>query len=172
MSLSGADGGIVQGPVLACPANAAEYPQRGGGGPCRLDSLGQTFHKGQPSLPKARSPSQYHSWAGAVPGLARETVGAQGGIFAPRWASATVAVPRPGRVPPCQVPHGAGEGPTPAELPPEPHQARSPSSLSGVGHPALWGDRRGVHILADILWPPEFSSLTIMRCVLGECKSI
>lgn len=53
-----------------------------------------------------------------------------------------------------------------------PQQAHGPLSLSGVDYPPLWGDRPGVHILADIPWPPEFSSLTIMHCVLGECKSI
>ena len=154
------------------PVNEAGYPQWDGGQPRRLDSLRRRFHEGQSFLRKDTSPSRDHPRAGTVPGLARETVGAPGGASIPSRALAKVAVPQPGQVPLRQVPARGGEGPAPAEMPPKPHQAHSPLSLSGVDYPPLWGDHRGVHSLADIPWPPEFSSLTIMHRVLRECKSI
>lgn len=164
--------GIVQGPVRARPVDVVGSPQWGRGQPCRLDSLRHSFHEGQSFPGKDRSPSQDHPGAGAVPALARETIGDQGGVSVPSWAPANVAVPQPGHVPLHQVPPRGGESPAPAEMPSKPHQAHSPLSLSGVDYPPLWGNWRGVHSLADIPWPPKFSSLAIMHCVLRECKSI
>lgn len=75
--------------------------------------------KGQESLPG-------HSWAGAVPRLARETVGTQGGVSAPSWAPTKAAVPQPGQVPLCQVRHRAGWGPP------------CPSRLMAAYHSLVW----------------------------------
>lgn len=164
--------GIVRAPGHAGPVNAAGYPQRGRGRPCRLDGLRRRFHEGQSFLRKDRSPSQDHPWAGAVPGLARETPGAQGGLSVPSRAPAKVAAPQPGRVPLRQVPPRGREGPAPAEAPPTPRAPPGSQPLIAGNCPPLRGDRRGVRSLADIPWPPEFSSLAIMHRVLGECKSI
>lgn len=65
MSLSWAEGGIVQGPVLTCPASAAEYPQGVRARPCGLDRPGQRFRKGQPSLRKESLPVSVLGWCSA-----------------------------------------------------------------------------------------------------------
>lgn len=91
--------------------------------------------------------------------------------------------PSTGAVHPGQVPAGhqappvallchRGLGrPCPSRGVPRPTTS-GPLALSGVAHPALWGELPGVCIWLTSPGHPEFSSLTVMRRVLRECKSI
>lgn len=142
------EGDVVQGPGHTYLINTAGYPWLDMGYPRRSDSP-----RWRPGawVPRrtARSP-----WAGAEPGSARETVGTQGGGSFPSWGPAKVTVPQAAQVPICQVPHSAGDGPTPAEMPLSPTRLE-PLSLCGVDYTPLLGDLQGIRILADIPWPPR-----------------
>lgn len=66
----------------------------------------------------------------------------------------------------------AGDGPAPAGMPP------NPTRLKAAFHSLMWIIHQfGViseAFISQLTSPghPEFSSLTTMRCVLRECKSI
>lgn len=127
-----AGGGIVQGPGHASLLSTAGHPPtaRLPEGPTVLaGDLGQGFHGGQlrvPGLVQSQSRPKR-----LLRGLCSQ-LGCPYAKSLEGWGQ------------PCSC-RGALQ----------PHQVRSSLSLAGVAPPPLWGDLQGIHILADIPWPPR-----------------
>lgn len=164
--VGGRQAGLVPGPGHTYLISAAGHPCLGTGYPRRSDDPG--WRPGA-WVPRRTTRSLC---AGAGPGPAGETVGTQGGDSFPSGGPAKATVPQATRVPLCQVPHGAGDGPAPAEMPPNPTRLKAPY------HSLMWIIHQfGViseAFTSQLTSPghPEFSSLATMRSVLRECKSI
>ena len=83
------------------------------------------------------------------------TVGTQGGDSFPSGGPAKVTVPAGHPSAPVPGPSQGWGRTCTCRGAPEPHQAQSPLSLFNVDYPPIWGDLRGIHIPADIPWPPR-----------------
>lgn len=143
-----------------CPhlsGQCSRHPQPGPGSPCGSGAMGGDL--GHVPHGTARSPFQRSRRRA---GAARGTVGTRGGGSVPRWSPKGGSAPGWSAVP----------IPGPSSGPPQPAPPGSQPSLLRWGLPTLWVISEALASWLTSPGHPESSSLTIMRCVLGECKSI
>lgn len=147
--VGGRQAGLVPGPGHTYLISTAGRPCLGTGYPRR--SKGPGWRPGA-WVPRRTARSLC---AGAGPGPDGGDCGNSGRELFPQWGSCRGdSAPR---LPKCPVPgpsQGWGRTCT-CRGAPEPHQAQSPLSLFDVDYPPIWGDLRGIHIPADIPWPPR-----------------